>query len=270
VLIGIVLPLTVLTVYFHFKNNSSIKDSSKLVLNAFSESLGNTIDLFLEERILNLFSLFHRSDFTVLPTNDRMQFYFEQLTKVSAASIDLQYLDSRVEVLASAGILSTLTGPLCNDQDPAAIMGLSAKEYMVSNICRLAGSESVAAIAVRQILDGRAYAFRSLIDLDSLDTILQNIRQVDMVEFGLRYRNGNFWNGQPDPGQLMDAIDNIRSWDGSSIVVETQKNGDLLLTTRTRLYLAPWTLLVQRNVSVANSGLRHHPPAAGFRVQARA
>ena len=254
-LIGIVLPLTAMTVYFHFKINATIKESSKLVLAAFSQSLGNTIDLFLEERILNLFSLFHRSDFTVRPSNAEMKSYLEQLTKVSAAFIDLQYLDSRGDVLASAGTALAYPGPICNDKDPYALMGRNSKAYAVSDFCRNTKSRSFVVIAVRRILDDRAYAFRSLIDLDSLNAALQKIRHGDLIEFGLRDHNGNFWSGRPEPGWLEEVIDDIQPWDGSATVIETPKNGELLLTARTGLDLAPWTLLVLRNAGAANSDL---------------
>ena len=255
VAIGIVIPLTVLTIYFHFKINSSIKESSKLVVASFSESLGNTIDLFLEERILNLFSLFHRSDFTVLPSNSVMQTYLEQLTKVSAAFIDLQYLDSGGEVLARAGTASAYPDRSCQDQNPFAINGMNTREFAVSNLCRIGESGSFAVIAVRRILDGRAYAFQSLIDLESLNAILKKIRHDDLVEFELRDRAGNLWSGESDPGRLADIIDSNQPQEGSSTVIETQNNGDLLLVTHAELELAPWTLLVLKNVSGTSSAL---------------
>ena len=255
VAIGIVIPLTVLTIYFHFKINATIRESSKLVLATFSESLGNTIDLFLEERILNMFSLFHRSDFTISPSNSLLQTYLQQLTKVSTAFIDLQYLDSRGEVLASAGTASAYPGRSCNVLDPFAFKGKSAREYAVSDLCRIGESRSFAVIAVRRILDGRAYVLRSLIDLDSLNAVLQKIGHGDLMEFGLRDRSGNFWSTDSTPGQLTEVIDNIQPGDGSTAVVEVKKDGKMLLTTRTGLELAPWTLLVLKNVSAASSDL---------------
>ena len=52
------LPVMALAVYFHFQFNPTLRETGKLHLASLAESQRNTIDLFLQERVTNIFSLF--------------------------------------------------------------------------------------------------------------------------------------------------------------------------------------------------------------------
>jgi len=57
-LIAFMVPLTALSAYFHFQFHFTLKETGKLNLAAISESQRNTIDLFLQERVVNILTLF--------------------------------------------------------------------------------------------------------------------------------------------------------------------------------------------------------------------
>ena len=63
--------------YFHFQFNSTLKESGKLHLVSLAESQRNTIDLFLQERVVNIFSLFHGTEFTLNPSQQDMDRYLQ-------------------------------------------------------------------------------------------------------------------------------------------------------------------------------------------------
>ena len=88
---GFMLPHIVLFTYFHFQFTSTLKKSSKLNLAALSESQRNTIDLFLQERIVNLFSLFRESAFSTTPSKNNMNQYLQNLRQVSDAFVDVGF-----------------------------------------------------------------------------------------------------------------------------------------------------------------------------------
>ena len=66
-LIAFVLPFVALSVYFHFQFTFTLKESAKLNLMAISESQRNTVDLFLQERVVNIFSQFQGEEFSLTP-----------------------------------------------------------------------------------------------------------------------------------------------------------------------------------------------------------
>ena len=67
VLVAFLVPLVTLSVYFHFQFTSTLKGSGKLNLVAIAESQRNTIDLFLQERVINIFSQFQSEGFSFKP-----------------------------------------------------------------------------------------------------------------------------------------------------------------------------------------------------------
>ncbi len=53
-LLAFMVPLAALSAYFHFQFNFTLKETAKLNLIVISESQRNTVDLFLQERVVNL------------------------------------------------------------------------------------------------------------------------------------------------------------------------------------------------------------------------
>ena len=69
------LPAIALAVYFHFQFNPTLRETGKLHLASLAESQRNTVDLFLQERVTNIFSLFHSTEFTLDPSQADMDRY---------------------------------------------------------------------------------------------------------------------------------------------------------------------------------------------------
>ena len=64
-LLGFLLPNALLSAYFHFQFTHTLKKSAMLNLDAVAESQKNTIDLYLQERVVNLYNLFHSKEFNL-------------------------------------------------------------------------------------------------------------------------------------------------------------------------------------------------------------
>lgn len=60
-----ILPLILLSAYFHLQFTVTLTESSKSHLKSIAESQRNTIDLFLQERIVNLRNLFNSPQFII-------------------------------------------------------------------------------------------------------------------------------------------------------------------------------------------------------------
>src|SRR6056297_4294451 len=86
--LAFIIPLIILSGYFHFQFNATLKKSGKLHVVSLAESLRNTIDLFLQERVVNIFNLFHGSGFTINPDQADMNHYLQNLMEANDAFID--------------------------------------------------------------------------------------------------------------------------------------------------------------------------------------
>ena len=82
-LLVFLVPMALLSLYFHFQFTYSLKESARLNLAAISESQRNTVDLFLQERVVNIFTQFQSQAFNLKPTNQTMESYLHNLRQVS-------------------------------------------------------------------------------------------------------------------------------------------------------------------------------------------
>ena len=89
------IPFIALSIYFHFQFTFALKESANQNLVAITESQRNTIDLFLQERVVNVFSLFQSETFSVIPTPATMENYLRSLRRISDAFIDVGFLNEK-------------------------------------------------------------------------------------------------------------------------------------------------------------------------------
>jgi two-component system, NtrC family, sensor kinase len=85
-LIAYLIPITILTIYFSYKFNASVRESASLHLAAVAESQRNTIALYMQKRIVNIFNLFHPKEFSVTPAQEEMDDYLANLLRPMTGS----------------------------------------------------------------------------------------------------------------------------------------------------------------------------------------
>ncbi len=133
-LICFILPLVILSGYFHFQFTKTLKKSEKFNLTALSISQGNTIDLFLQERVVNLFSLFCSTKFTVIPSKSIMEYYLQNLRHASDAFIDVGFFNNQGIQIGYAGPFPFLQGKNYSKEDWFTTLINQEKQYYISDI----------------------------------------------------------------------------------------------------------------------------------------
>lgn len=105
-------PLAILSFYFHFQFDMTMKRSGKLQLVSLAESQRNTVDLFLQERIVNIFNLFHDEDFTLSPSQEDIKTSLSSLRMMSNAIVDVVFLNiinHAGDAIGESGIITQST-----------------------------------------------------------------------------------------------------------------------------------------------------------------
>jgi two-component system NtrC family sensor kinase len=97
-------PLILLTVYFSVQYSGMVSESRSLHLKAIAENQGNTLDLFLSERLVNLGNVIDDPKFTIPPSSAALQAYLDKLQKDSPAFVDIGYFDP-------SGVQAAYVGP---------------------------------------------------------------------------------------------------------------------------------------------------------------
>jgi len=246
------LPLMVLSAYFHFQFNLTLKNSERLSLSALSESQRNTIDLFLQERVVNLFSLFHYTELNINPLKQEMEYYLQNLRQSSDSFIDVGFLNSRGLQTGYAGPFPYLHEKDYSEENWFKLLMKQEKNYFISDIYLGFRNKPHFTIATKQLIDGRYHIIRSTLDPDKFYMFLRTISHGKNVDSAIINKNGIYQVVDPGRGKLLSTSDFIPSSDIEAGFQEMEKECDSCLIAYSWLTETKWALLVRQPASIAH------------------
>ncbi len=252
-LLAFLLPMAALSAYFHFQFTFSLKESAKLNLAAISESQGNTVDLFIQERIVNIFSLFQSKEFNLTPTRHTMENYLQNLRQVSDAFIDVGFLDSMGLQIGYAGPFPFLQNKNYANEAWFSTLIQQHRNHYISDIYLGFRNKPHFTIAVKQLIDGKLYVVRSTLDPDKFYMFLRTINHAKGVESALINNAFIYQIVDPDRGKLFGLSDFRPSTMTGTGVQEMKKEGDAILVAFSWLKETPWALIVKEPLNIAHA-----------------
>ena len=246
-----VVPLGILSVYFHFQFNLTLKRSSELHLTTLAESQRNTINLFLQERVVNIFNLFRSSGFKLSPSSDEMRRYLQYLREMSDAFVDVGFLDPSGIQIGYAGPYGYLQGRDYSEEE--WVRALQNQSYYISGIYLGFRKKPHFTIAVKQVFDGDPYIMRATLDPDKFYLFLRTIARGKGVTSALIDRNGIYQVVDPDEGELLTASEYVPTSKTGSGAHRVKVNGNTALAAYAWLDEVPWVLVVRQPLGIAYS-----------------
>jgi two-component system NtrC family sensor kinase len=252
-LMSFLVPLAALSVYFHFQFNFTLKETAKLNLAVISESQRNTVDLFLQERVVNIFSLFHSQEFSLTPTRQTMENYLQNLRRVSDAFIDVGFLDASSIQIGYAGPFPYLQDKNYANEKWFINLMHQDRNHFISDIYLGFRNKPHFTIAVKQMIDGKPFVMRSTLDPDKFYMFLRTINRGQGVNSALINSEGSYQLVDPDRGRLFELSDFIPSNITGSGVHEIKKSGDSILAAYAWLREVPWALIVREPLNIAHA-----------------
>ncbi|MCD4719617.1 MAG: response regulator [Desulfobacula sp.] len=254
-LAAFMLPYAAFFAYFQIQFSSTLKDTGRLNLEALSNSKKNTIDLFLQERVVNIFSLFHSVDFSLNPSQNKMHHYLQDLRQVNDAFIDVGFLNPKGIQTGYAGPFPYLQGKNYSNEIWFKTLLDQERHYYISDIYLGFRKKPHFTIAVRQIIDGNPYIMRSTLDPDKFYMFLRSISRGKDVESAIINKEGLYQIVDPDRGELLGKSEYIPSQTIESGVKEINNNGDPVLIGYAWLKETPWALIVRQPLNIAHAGM---------------
>ncbi len=251
-IICITAPLMLLSAYFHFQFESTLKNAERLSLAALSESQRNTIDLFLQERVVNIFSLFHYTKLKINPSKTEMQYYLKNLRQSSDAFIDVGVLNSRGLQTGYAGPYPYLQGKDYSEEKWFKLLMEPNKNYFISDIYLGFRNKPHFTIATKQLIDGQYHIIRSTLDPDKFYVFLRTISHGKNVDSSIINAKGVYQVVDPGRGELLGTSDFTPPANVEAGFLEMQKECDSCLIAYSWLTEAQWALLVRQPASIAH------------------
>ena len=250
-LVAFSLPVVALAVYFHFQFDPTLRETAKLHLASLAESQRNTIDLFLQERVTNIFSLFHGTPFTLEPSQQQMDRYLQGLRQTSDAFIDVGFCNSEGVQIGYAGPFPDLYGKDYSHEDWfVRVMGRDTN-YYVSDIYLGFRKKPHFTIAVKQRIDGKPYVMRATLDPDKFYMFLRNISRGKVVDSVLVNQEGYYQVVAPERGTLLGKSAYMPPGSEGSGVEEIRTDAKSILVAYVWLRETPWVLMVRQPLDIA-------------------
>ena len=250
-LAAFITPILVLSYYFHFQLKYSLTESGKLHLLALAESQRNTIDLFLQERVFNIFSLFYSAGFSLRPNELAMQTCLQNLRQMSDAFIDVGFFNQSGIQVGYAGPYAFLHGRDYSRETWFLSLNQQGRNYYISDIYLGFRNKPHFTIAIKQVIDGKPLIIRATLDPDKFYIFLHSISSEKGVGSYLINEQGYYQVAGPEIGKVMEKSKYTPLSRVESGVDERSLDGDKILKAFTRLKETPWILVVRQPLSIA-------------------
>ena len=253
--LGFLIPNAVLSAYFHYQFTHTLKKSAMLSLAEVAESQKNTIDLYLQERVVNIYYLLHSKDFSLEPTSTHMENYLKHLKQFNDGFIDVGFFDDKGILIGYAGPFPSLLGKDNSDQPWYLDLINDKKNYFISDTHLGFRNIPHFSIAIRQIIDDRSYVIQATLDPEKLYSFLRSISQDKGVESTLINRQGLYQAVDPERSRFPESSEYVPPLSVESGVEEIEQDNESILVSFTWLKEAPWALLVAQPAAVAQAGM---------------
>lgn len=250
-----VIPIAMLSLYFHLQFNYTLKDSGKLHLSALAESQRNTVDLFLQERVVNIFKLFHSDRFTVTPSENDMQGFLQSLREASDSFIDVGFFNESGVQIGYAGPYPYLLGRDYSHEDWFQKLMGRAGNYYISDIYLGFRQKPHFTIAVKQTIDDRGYVMRATMDPDKLYLFLRTLSRGQGVDSALINQEGYYQVVDPDRGEPLRKAIYMPPAASKSGAEEVNWKDDVSLVAYAWLGEAPWVLVTRQPLGMAYAAM---------------
>lgn len=250
-LLSLLAPLAVLSLYFHSQFYTVLKETGKLHLVALAESKRNMIDLFIQERLVNIFNLFHGSDFRLEPRKPDMDRYLKSLKQASDTFIDVGFFDGEGVHIGYAGPLPSLLGIDYGEEGWFKTLVTQKRDYFVSDVHLGFRKKPHFTIAVKQAIDGRLCVIRATIDPAKFYTFLHTNGEGKGINSAVINAKGYYQLVDPDVDSPLRQSSYRPLEDRETWVEEVGSDGDSVVVAYARLKETPWVLVVEQPFRIA-------------------
>jgi two-component system NtrC family sensor kinase len=245
------IPLALLSAYFHFQFNITMKESGQSLLKTLAESQRITFDLFLQERLVNLFHLLHASEMQLPPTAEEMNRLLQHLRESSDAFVDVGFLNPSGKQIGYAGPYPALRGRDYSGEEWFQTLKTQERDYHITDIYLGFRNKPHFTVAVRFSARDDAGVIRATLDPDKLYMFLRTLSLGEGVESGLVNLEGKYQLVDPGMGKLLEKAAFIPPRFERSGSREVTDGRDTHLVAYAWLEEVPWVLIVRQPLRVA-------------------
>jgi Signal transduction histidine kinase regulating C4-dicarboxylate transport system len=227
-----------------------------LNLASAAENQKNTIDLYLQERIANLYNLLQSREFTLQPNPSQMESYLYTLKRFSDSFIDVGFLNAQGIQIGYAGPYPSLLGQGYSQESWYNTLIHGEKNHLITDSYLGFRNAPHFTIAVRQFSDGQVYVMRASLYPDKLYMFLRSMIHGKEVKSTLINREGVYQVVDPsDHNFFPKRSEYTPPFINPSGLEEIDRDNLPMLVVYSWLDEAQWVLVTMQPLSAVQSDM---------------
>ena len=254
-LLAVLVPLAVLSLYFHIQFTYTLKSSGKLHLAALAESQRNTIDQFLQERVANIFGLFQSGRFSARPDDRVMVECLQALRQTCDSFIDVGFFDAKGIQIGYAGPFPHLQGQDYSREEWFQALGQSDRDYHISDIYLGFRKKPHFTIAATTTIAGELVVARATLDPEKFYLFLRSISRGQGTDIAIINKQGYYQVVDPTRGAVLTKAPYLPPEGDAVGADEIELDGDSVVTAYAWFRRVPWALVVSQPFRIAHEAM---------------
>ena len=250
-----VLPLVLLSIYFHFQFTITLTESSKFHLKSIAESQRNTIDLFLQERVVNLKNLLASPNFPIPSSDGTLQKSLKKLEQDSPTFVDLGLFNEQGIHLAYAGPFPFLKKKDYSKEPWFISLIQNNKKHIISDMYLGFRKKPHFTLAVTREAMGGKWVLRATVDPVGFADFIHTLKDTGDVFTFIVNSKGKY---QSVPQQLEPVLENLTYLPENKPPVGTREvtiNKKTYLSAYAWLQEVKWCLVVLQPLKTAYASM---------------
>jgi two-component system NtrC family sensor kinase len=199
-LVVYVTPLLLLAFYFHYEYGVTLRNGIDNHLRSAAENRRNTVDLFLQERVANVRSIFRSEEFTLSPEPGSMDKLLADIRRESSTFVDLGLFGPDGRLAAYAGPHLSLLGKDYSGEEWFQTMLKQNQDFFISDVYLGFRNKPHFIVAVRRSIEDQMWIMRASVDPEKFGEFVGGSYLVQNAEAFIvnsRGQRQTFYGGGP-------------------------------------------------------------------------
>ena len=238
-------PIILLTLYFHFQSFKIFQESRKNHARLIAEHQSNILDLFLRERVVNLTNIIDDPALIKSVSSNEFDPYLHKLKKISDTFVDIGYFDSTGVQIAYAGPYPFLKNHNYSSEPWYIALQDSLRGFIITDIYMGFRKQPHFTIAVSRRFNNHKIILRATLDPEKITRYVLSLESENEALTSIVNREGFYQIVSPKIGEILQKSVIIPPTDhklGSNSVII---NKSRTCFGYSWLQMVDWALLVQ-------------------------
>lgn len=237
-------PLVLLAIFFNLQYRGMIRESEWVHLRSLAEQQAATLDMFLNERLVNLSNVIDDPSFPEQPSRELMDNVLESLQQTSPAFVEIATLGPEGRILSYAGPHPSLESRSYSEEPWFVTLSEGQETYVITDIYSGFREQPHFTVAIKRPSEERYRVLRAVLAPDRIYEQMAASGQDSNLQNALVNEEGTYQVVNPDMAQPLSGSPFHPPRSPRAGTANTEHDGNDVQFGYAWLNTSPWALVV--------------------------